>query len=95
MLLDLELPGENGFTVTREPNALMVDTVLVLCPVHEADGVAARIARSPAAGFPTKERLAVSGPWRPLHRPGTVTPGPTAPQQSRDWRYVSTARTRR
>lgn len=59
VLLDLGLPGENVFAVTRELNVLAADMVLVLCSVREAEEFAARIARSPAAGFLAKDRLSV------------------------------------
>jgi len=44
VLLDLGLPGENVFAVTRELNVLAADMVLVLCSVREAEEFAARIA---------------------------------------------------
>lgn len=57
VLLDLGLPGEDAFAVTRELNALAADVVIVLCSVREADEFGGRISRSPAAGFLAKAQL--------------------------------------
>jgi DNA-binding NarL/FixJ family response regulator len=60
VLLDVQLPGEDGFAVAERLAALRSPPAVVLISSREASAYGPRIARAPARGFIPKRAL--SGP---------------------------------
>jgi DNA-binding NarL/FixJ family response regulator len=60
VLLDIQLPGEDGFAVAERLAALRRAPAIVLISSREASAYGSRIARAPARGFIPKRAL--SGP---------------------------------
>jgi DNA-binding NarL/FixJ family response regulator len=74
VLLDVQLPGMDGFEVARRLNAGDLPPTVVLVSTRDARDYGPRIAESGAAGFLTKSRLsgdtlrAILGERKGVHR---------------------------
>jgi DNA-binding NarL/FixJ family response regulator len=66
VLLDIRLPGRDGFAVAEELVRLPVPPVIVLISSHEEAVYAADVAAAPVRGFVPKDRLDCAALFRLL-----------------------------
>jgi DNA-binding NarL/FixJ family response regulator len=60
VLLDVQLPDMDGFTVCRELRRLVPSIIVVLCSVRDSSDYGARVGDCGARGFLTKSALSAT-----------------------------------